>query len=1093
MLDLINGIPQKNVSDTAEQTIQNKARVDTQAFINNSETTSFNNISLNNRGISKTTDNPFISNKNKEEHLIKHFLNGGSLKALSFDELVKLSEIYFFSKDDIAAITDTNFIVYLYNNQHIKFEDISEQLRKDIAILEYNSGNYNFIKYIPCEYQTQDMFNAFLNRLYSHKIYSFNSYGHLFKYFSKDFQTKEVWDKILQSGFNISDIQFIPKEFQTIEICKKFVADITCFEFFNEDMKTLEMYTLHIEKTKSFNLNLIPKKFINLLQQKIIARITTTKYHGCIEGLELLPIELLEKHQNIILHNCMNNSLSLNQLPEAVITEELLATIANKDISYIPDNYLNIEMIVSKIATFEYLNSKEVEIIKSYFNRHKEKIQQAALNRIKASYPNVFSIMQLYQFIPDHLTEKKCLNLIKKCNGDIYNYLPDKYKENITIISHMLNTYFYKMDGSNFKNLTAETCHKIFDLLPATPAWEINIRKHKEFIKHKYELLSAIPEKNRSLQVWLYICNHNRRNIYQIPEQLFTKDGLIFLVDKYVKASDFMDITFMEYLFENKFFDNIIKQKILQHSLQCSARSSAVFLQIIKSSKIPHDFKIELEKKMRAGEFGFKEPDIKELYAKTNPLQQIIDAPFVKQLLSKIYKIVFSFLNNRDLPLVTQLLNQYLEQPITEFPEDTTENIFNNPVLVGGRTMKVNISDSQAIFYKFRKPQEKLQDFAKEGRFLRFLEENAEGKKLRGLLESDIPKLEKMVRIPLTDLPDCVTECPDGIDITVDSTGIKYVDLFVYSGSKGYYHYAHTPDLEHPENPYEGPLTGILKSIHDVGILTALGIYPTSMLPGFHFTDSDDEKKRPWTALHMLIRPISADDKGVGEFGFPRRNELYMTGKLADWFIATAMPDIAVTGLRDFGDIEFWGQILEPLKRLGSKNAQLFFAIKQMIAASNTVSECLIAHILVYARSHYNDLDYHYKNEQCITETTEVIKQIFSEFLTGRLKAANKPNTSLQQFLQLSDTDYNNTLTRIAQELVYWTANPDNSDGNYINHIKQRKLPEDLFDDFEMLHNPNFKITYNPEDLGRINGTFPLLAYTNLTALLNTRLLENQV
>jgi predicted HTH domain antitoxin len=210
MLDPINKIPQERVLSTAEQTSQNEYGVATQAFINNSETIPSNCIPLDHRGVTKTTDNPLVSHKITEEHFINHFRNGRSLKTLSFDELVKLYEISIFSKNDMAEITDTKFIVYLYDKNHISFDSISEELKKDVAILKYNSGDYSFIKYIPYEDQTQDMFNAFLNKIYnSNKDYAFYGYGPLFKYFSKDFQTKEVWNKILQSKLNIHDIKFM--------------------------------------------------------------------------------------------------------------------------------------------------------------------------------------------------------------------------------------------------------------------------------------------------------------------------------------------------------------------------------------------------------------------------------------------------------------------------------------------------------------------------------------------------------------------------------------------------------------------------------------------------------------------------------------------------------------------------------------------------------------------------------------------------------------------------------------------------------------------------------------------------------------------
>jgi hypothetical protein len=102
----------------------------------------------------------------------------------------------------------------------------------------------------------------------------------------------------------------------------------------------------------------------------------------------------------------------------------------------------------------------------------------------------------------------------------------------------------------------------------------------------------------------------------------------------------------------------------------------------------------------------------------------------------------------------------------------------------------------------------------------------------------------------------------------------------------------------------------------------------------------------------------------------------------------------------------------------------------------------------------------------------------------------------------LFDTDYQNVFLRIAIELVYWTQKPpteqasshiDLKDHITYHIIKDRKLPKELYDHYDMLDNKKFEIDYSPNYLGRINGTFPLLALTNLTYLLDTKLLEKDV
>jgi hypothetical protein len=130
------------------------------------------------------------------------------------------------------------------------------------------------------------------------------------------------------------------------------------------------------------------------------------------------------------------------------------------------------------------------------------------------------------------------------------------------------------------------------------------------------------------------------------------------------------------------------------------------------------------------------------------------------------------------------------------------------------------------------------------------------------------------------------------------------------------------------------------------------------------------------------------------------------------------------------------------------------------------------------------------------------IEKAFSSFLTGRFQSCN---IDLAKFMQLSTADYNKWLDRTVTEILYWTADKHylaenqttNIDFNdhIAEHIKNRKLPEDLYEHYDMLDNLRFKIGYDKcsHNLGCANATFPLLALMKFLFLFNTRLNEQMV
>ena len=1037
---------------------------------------------------------PFSIDEYKIIILLK---NGISINQLTFKQLILLSKLYSFSDTDLIELQDNlQFIKYLHDSNIKNFFSLGNIAKQNIQIAKMAvlAGYYSFIKYIPSEHQTPEIYNKFIEFCAQND----SCYAYI-NYLADNLQTKEIW----YNAFNNNRLFFckilfesMPDKFITQDFCLQVCNYlIDSFRFIPEKFKTFNLCKQYILNTTSVNINLIPKKFKNELQALFITRIKA--FDNCIEcirpneisGVECLSEDVAKNNPNIIIKSCISSTKAMEKINPVLINDYILQKVAQATIENIPKQYMSIELILTRLKHCSILDIEEKNIVDNYFIAHKDKIQQVALQRI-----NYDNNTHLLRYIPDYLTEEKCYQYI---NQSIYNYslLPEKYKFNVNVIIYMLKVNPEHIHTLSSALLTKDSYQIIFTNYPEAVDWRLNLTNHENHIENKASLFATIPNKYRTLDIWLYLCNNkNRDYINKIPKNLLTQEALHYLVDEYVKWNNIIDYNFIEKLFSHQLFDDVIENKLLAHSLQCISRSSDVLFFMIKSTKIPQYFKNSLLDNIKIGNFYFAPTLTKELYNKVNPIQQAVPAKFVTELLSSCYK------NNQArrliLPKITQHLKEYITtKTISQLPLDTlTDNILDNAKFTGGRTLQVDTSTETAVFYKFRKPKEQLIEFVKEGYIFDFFHHDNYGKSLKCRLKSSIPKLQKMVRIPVASLPKNIFNCEDGIDKFIDNKNIQCVDVLVFSASIDYLKYAHKLDNDYIENPYQKSETGILKACHDIGLFTSIGIYHTSTLPAYHYAAND----RKWGALHMLFRKITVGFCR-GELNYPVGNDINMVGKLENWATtATNRPDYGYTGLRDFGDCEFFGEISGALQYKDSQDVKNFPVVIQNILAANTICECLLASVLLYARLHKDSIEYHYKNNDYKYKMANFIEKIFSSFLTGRFQ---NNNINLANFMRLSTDDYNKWMARTVTEILYWTANKyDAIENSTLNidvndhvteHIKNRKLPEDLYENYDILNNHSFKIHYDNNNLGCDNATFPLLALMKFIFLFNVRLYDH--
>jgi hypothetical protein len=1036
--------------------------------VNNNTTFNYNNADIN----SKVSHDRKISNQlpilqlsptidlktvnishipfNIEEYkLIMHFKNGGDITSLSDKQLTILSKLYIFSQEDFIALDSRySFLTQLQHQRKIDFCRSPEMIKKmPLTCLQiFNSGDYSFIQYISKDDQTQQMCDL-----------AFNYYSGFFEYFNDKFKNIKMCINYIKNSCNI-DISLIPKKLRTNK----------------------QLYECIIARIKNEANNLVEGNKVN---QKNI------------RGIELLPTKILKENPELILVACIVDTSAIAKFLPELITEEIIINLVTVLIDDTSIKYLDINSPLAQIKQFYYSEKESISLIGRYFEKYNSKLQQLIEKKLDISNKQVPS------------SQKTTVNYKNSLD---YRDLEENLKADEQIIINLLKDNIRNIYFVDSKHLTKKICQEVFNNLPIERSTTCGRIEYRKIIENKCDFILEIPIDFRTVEMWFYLCTRRDRGyISEIPEKIFTKKLLVKFIDEYIQWNNSFDIKFLEILFALKFFDDNMKAKILANSLQVASRFSTVVFAILKSTKIPNAFKNDFLQHITTGNFYFPVVKPKELYSRINPLQSAISAPFVTELLSSCYKFNNPYKFN--LSDVAQELDAYIQNSKQKtLPINNAIEVFAGAEVRGGRTIQVNISASIAKFYKFRKSNESLESFTAEAYFLEFLEKTENGRRLKQQLKSDIPIINKLVSMPITQLPRCAFHCEDEPEVYTNSQGVKCADVIVFSCSKDYLEYAHKKDINNPQNIFFKPEQGLLNACHDLGVFMSYGIYYTNTLPAYHLGKYD----RNWTALHMLLRRLSC--KPIRSFfDLNERNDFNMVGKMESWdSTATERPDYGYTGLRDFGDFELFGNISSTLERAGCQQLKLFSNITQKILAANTVSECLLAAILLYARLHKQSSNYHYKNIEAKKNMADFIESIFSNFLLGITQGKT---SNIQEFMELSSADYTQWLERTVTEILYWTASQPtveevkeanikfndtqtNITDCFSTHINQGKLPSKLYDEINIDKNIKYPKQFTNlvgeklyNHLGMTNGTFPLLALLNFLFLFNSRINKNNL
>ncbi len=166
--------------------------------------------------------------------------------------------------------------------------------------------------------------------------------------------------------------------------------------------------------------------------------------------------------------------------------------------------------------------------------------------------------------------------------------------------------------------------------------------------------------------------------------------------------------------------------------------------------------------------------------------------------------------------------------------------------------------------------------------------------------------------------------------------------------------------------------------------------------------------------------------------GYLEHNAL--PGNIDDWIASTDKPDFGYSGLRDIGDLEMYGRILS----FGQPGLTTRYLQKG--AMMNTLANNLFAIMLIYARLHRSDIEFHYQNPQAVEDVSRFLEQTCEQLLTGLFTK----NKSLKNYFD-NESEYKEWRRITARELMYWSR--DRDDFSACGDLKRvRALSPELYD-----------------------------------------------
>ncbi|WP_252176711.1 hypothetical protein [Endozoicomonas sp. 4G] len=814
--------------------------------------------------------------------------------------------------------------------------------------------------------------------------------------------------------------------------------------------------------TKIKSLNFLPDSFKNdELYDELI--------HSEMMWLEDLPEHIKNKNKDYCLSQLLNGWCQLSEVPIHFLTKELI-------LNSISGNYWNENTITVFYPQYNIF-TKDPDFLEAVMTKALS-IEQEAERGDNYEFHTIFRTVY-FAAINRYKTDEKALNslLIKliKTNPFILNYmehfndtLPQEFVDTAkNSLWNLLNT---RPEIS--QNFNIDILYHFFEKVGADNNFKTDVLN----IVYPY-----LPEQNYDKLPEDILLEQDK--IVLKSEQTFGKGGAHLLSRKLRPDNPHIAIDYMErHIDFFRFFDDkdylekccndpIIRQRLIRVLAERLIADKDSLL-VYWKDRLPPKLLDAILDFLKDPELFFKLDSANQLPEPVNPLK--FQLPNTEAFLMTVAAEAGGF-DPSDEDAGHQLKLAFAGAGKTRFqgvyPGQHPLSLFTKEgTILGGRTLKI-ANGEWVDYYKFQRIGESVDTLAQEGVMHQFIDKNDRFKSQKPRFGGYLMVLEK-------DLPEITRHFTDRLQAS-NFEGERAFLVYYFHATDDYSQYAYTPDKT--DTPYASAERGLLNSIHDIGVLNGqYGVMPTSAIPAFHFTT------RRW----VFLSPLLGNSK---YFAFP------LPGNFANWIEAIERPDFGWSGLRDWGDVEFYGSMKSGLGSTDSKTWGHTSEVLQRLSFANALGENLVAAVLLRSRLRRDSPDYYYQNPQALKETETFIEQLLNEYLSGLFAAEKErqPTSRLQSFMKFDDTQYRAWLTRSAQEILYWTAlQPYEATEHcaftpnsecYSEHLKnmghldkglypkplhslevQKKFPRDFTKTGEHLH------------LGAFSAVFPLVTLTKL-------------
>ena len=404
----------------------------------------------------------------------------------------------------------------------------------------------------------------------------------------------------------------------------------------------------------------------------------------------------------------------------------------------------------------------------------------------------------------------------------------------------------------------------------------------------------------------------------------------------------------------------------------------------------------------------------------TLPLLSRTDTPFKFEGTFHHVKELSEEMSKRGLQLSSPYYHELLKlqsspsPQATSFPRIDNHNLslIKTGAVFGGRTLKVGRKH-----YKFMHQKETIKSFVLESETALFLLKNKAELGLRS--EIPIPTTPSITKVPISPetafISKILTDAPKTFTNSSTHETSPFFLVYCYEASDDYATYAYIKDTE-SDDPYQKSHQGLFKGIHDVARLAKHGMLYTSVLPAYHY-----QSAQRWITIGMEA-----------------------PGSMEGWSTsATDFPDYGYSGLRDFGDFSLLGTTTVYLPSLLRYGGACSWVFSQKNALYNTLSENILATLLLFARLHRNDPQYHHKNKAMLESLQIFFKKILFHTLSGYFD--NSP-PSIYTHMKISEEIYNNWIKISMERFIYWTETQNIEKDCYTRDIlTYKKLNETIY------------------------------------------------